>query len=255
LTVASEVLFLVIILICIKYSIHYFKIEFLSVNSLTSSAIAGGVFICSFLLSGVISDYKEAEKIPSELRSSIENILDEGKIFYNRNNKFKYHMFVRDLKNIVTEFFLGLSHEKKHDNLKPCLLAVDKLNLSFGEMEKLGMLPNFLVRIKTEYGNIRKNILRVYHIQRTQFIPSAYILGISIVVLIIFVLLFIKTEGSPESMIFFGFISYMFIYIISLISIIEQPYQEGESSMDDISMFLLHELDIKLTEELNAKRI
>lgn len=246
LNVAFWTLLLVLILVITKILIHQFKLEFLTINALTSSAIAGGVFICSFLLSGVISDYKEAEKIPAELRSSIENILDEGILFHKKNRRFHFKDFVDNLKKIVDNFFKGISHENNHNNLENCLISVDGLIDSFFEMEKLGMLPNFLVRIKTEHGNIRKNILRVYHIQRTQFIPSAYFLVLSIIALIIFTLLFIKTEGSPESMVLFGFVSYMFIYIVNLIHIIEQPYQEGESTLDDISLFLLHELDKKL---------
>jgi hypothetical protein len=244
--VAITTLLYVLTLIFFKYLIHKFKLEFLQINTLTGSAIAGATFICSFLLSGLIADYKEAEKIPSEIRSSLENIFEEAVLFKRIKSDFNLNEMKLSIRKVVQSFFKGVSHEAGHMNLKPCIDSIDDLSHNFIKMEKLGMLPNYLVRLKTEQGNVRKSVLRVFHMQRTQFLPSAYFLAESIVGLIVFLLLFIKTEGSPESMILFGFISYMFIYITRLIREIEQPFQEGDSSLDDVSLFLLHDFDKKL---------
>jgi hypothetical protein len=244
--VAITTLFYVLILIIVKFFIHKFKLEFLLINTLTGSAIAGGTFICSFLLSGLISDYKEAEKMPTEIRSALENILEEGILFKRNKTNFNLKEMKKTILTIIQSFFKGVSHENNHTNLKPCLQSIDNLSNNFHDMEKLGILPNYLVRLKSEQGNLRKCVLRVFHIQKTQFLPSAYILAESIVMLLVFLLLFIKTEGSPESMILFGFISYMFIYITRLIRTIEQPFQEGDASLDDVSLFLLHDFENKL---------
>lgn len=237
----------VVFLVIAKYFIHYLHWEFLEINTLTGSAIAGATFICGFLLSGLIADYKEAEKIPSDIRSSLENIFDEAKLFKKNKTEFNIFQLKKTIQKIVKQFFDGVSHEQNHVNLQPCLSSVDELSDHFYQMEKMGMAPNYLVRLKSEQGNLRKAMLRVFHIQRTQFIPSAYILGESIVSLIVFLLLFIKSEGSPESFVLFGFISYMFLYIVRLIKKIEQPFQEGDFSMDDVSLFLLHDFEDKLS--------
>ena len=247
--VAITTLFYVFILIIVKFFVHKFKLEFLLINTLTGSAIAGGTFICSFLLSGLIADYKEAEKMPSEIRASLENILEEAKLFKRNKPIFDFEETKKTIKQIVQFFFEGVGHKQNHVDLVPCLQAIDSLSNNFQHMEKVGLLPNYLVRLKTEQGNVRKNILRVLHIQKTQFLPSAYILAESIVALLVFVLLFIKTEGSPESMLLFGFISYMFIYITRLIRTIEQPFREGDSSLDDVSLFLLHDFEKKIYEK------
>ena len=247
--VAITTLLYVLILLVVKFFIHRFKLEFLLINTLTGSAIAGGTFICSFLLSGLIADYKEAEKMPTEIRSSLENILEEAIMFKKTKVDFELNKIKKSINLVIQNFYSGVSHENNHMNLESCLKSIDDLSVNFLEMEKLGILPNYLVRLKTEQGYIRKCILRIYHIQRTQFLPSAYILAESIVFLIVFLLLFIKTEGSPESMILFGYISYMFIYITRLIRTIEQPFQEGDSSLDDVSLFLLHDFEKKLTSK------
>lgn len=244
--IAITTLLYVLILIVIKFLVHKYKLEFLQINTLTGSAIAGATFICSFLLSGLISDYKEAEKIPSEIRSSLENIIEEGVVLKRNKTDFHFEELKLTVKNIIRNFFKGVSHENNHMNLKPCLQSIDDLSHNFCDMEKAGLLPNYLVRLKTEQGNIRKAVLRVFHLQRTQFLPSAYILAETIVALIVFLLLFIKTEGSPESMILFGFIAYMFLYIVRLLRELDKPFREGDSSLDDVSLFLLHDFETKL---------
>lgn len=244
--VAVDTLVWVLALVAAKYSMHAFRLEFLQINSLTGSAIAGGTFICSFLLSGLIADYKEAERVPAEMRSSLDSIWEEGNVFKRKVPAFKLDDLKESLRRITHLFFRGVSHDENHANLGPCIDAVNGLSFNFAEMEDKGMPPNYVVRLKSEQAVLRKNLLRVHHIQRTQFLPSAYILAESIVVLIVFLLLFIKTEGSPESMFLFGFISYMFIYITRLIRRIEQPFQEGDSTLDDVSLFLLHDFENKL---------
>jgi hypothetical protein len=64
--------------------------------------------------------------------------------------------------------------------------------------------------------------------------------------LVILLMLFIKSEGTPESTVIFGVISYLLLYVARLIQIIEQPFREGHQSQDDVSLFLLHEFEEKL---------
>jgi hypothetical protein len=233
-------------LVAIKFGLHAAGFEFLAVNTLFSSAIGGAVFIVGFLLAGIIADYKEAEKVPAELRASLENIVEEGRIFQLTKREFDERKMRATALGIIKDFFRGLSHEGNHNDLQPCLRSVDSLSDSFLEMERLGMPPNYVTRLKTEQGNLRRIVLRVYHMQRTQFIPSAHFLAMSLVGLVILLMLFIKTEGTPESTVIFAVISYLFLYVARLIQIIEKPFREGHQSQDDVSLFLLHEFENKI---------
>ena len=64
----------VILLGCVKTAVHYFDLEFLQLNALLTSGIGGAIFIIGFLLSGILADYKEAERIPAEIRTAMEAI-------------------------------------------------------------------------------------------------------------------------------------------------------------------------------------
>lgn len=236
-------------LIAIKFGLHAIGLEFLAVNTLFSSAIGGAVFIVGFLLAGIITDYKEAEKVPAELRAALENIVEEGRVFQLTKNEFDQKKLRTSAVEVSQNFFRGLSHEGNHSDLESCLRSIDSLSDSFLEMEKLSMPPNYITRLKTEQGNLRRIVLRVYHMQRTQFIPSAHFLAMSLVGLVILLMLFIKSEGTPESTVIFAVISYLFLYVARLIQIIEKPFREGHQSQDDVSLFLLHEFEEKMKLE------
>lgn len=234
------------VLIASKFFIHTWELEFFSLNALFTSAIGGAIFIIGFLLAGIMADYKEAEKIPAELRSSLENIWEEGKFFNRDKKEFNLKKLHDNLLAIIQNFLKGLGHEGDHHKLEACIESINELSESFAQMEKLGMPPNYVVRLEGEQATLRKSVLRVYHIQRTQFLPSAHVLGESLVLGIIALLLFLKTEGSPESIVLFGFISYLFLYIRQLIRTIEKPFRQGDNTMDDVSLFLLREFQSKL---------
>ena len=51
--------------------------EPIELNPVYTGLVAGNIFLLGFLLSGVLSDFKEAEKLPVELTASLESIADE----------------------------------------------------------------------------------------------------------------------------------------------------------------------------------
>ena len=64
--------------LALKWVMHAQDWELVSVSPLFSAIVAADVFLMGFLLSGVWSDYKESEKLPGELASSLEALADEA---------------------------------------------------------------------------------------------------------------------------------------------------------------------------------
>lgn len=232
----------VALLVVLKFFIHRFGLDVIAVTPLFTSTMAGAIFIISILLAGILADFKEAEKFPAEIRAILENIMEEATLFHRNKTEFDIQKMRADINEIIKTFFEGIGHKGDHYNLKPCLASISKLADSFYAMEKLGIPPNYVARLKTEQGTLRKIMLRIFQIQKTQFIPSVHILAESLIALLTFFLLFLKTEGSPESYILFGFIAYFFLYIGRLIRVLEKPFREDHGTMDDVSLFLLREM-------------
>ena len=71
-----------------KAIVHTFGLEFLDLNGLVTSGIGGAIFIIGFLLSSILKDYKEAEQIPTALRTAIEAIDGDLECFARSNERF-----------------------------------------------------------------------------------------------------------------------------------------------------------------------
>ena len=72
----------VAVVIALKLAAHWFGWEIISLNPLFSGIIAANVFLMGFLLSGVLADYKESERLPGELAASLEAMADEAATVY-----------------------------------------------------------------------------------------------------------------------------------------------------------------------------
>lgn len=241
----AEVLAVVFVLSLLKAAINWLQLEFLTLNALFTSAVGAAVFIIGFLLSGVLSDYKEADRIPGELRTALESIYEDCRLFARAHRDFSLEAVRENILALVSRFREALKDRDTCD-LRSVLVHVDALSETFVEMEIGGAPPNYIVRLKTDQSALRRLIFRITHIQRIQFVPSVHVLVQSLVFAIVSLLLFLKTEGSPESALIFGALSYMFIYSLYLVNTLEQPFRKGRQSLDDVSLFLLREFEEKL---------
>jgi hypothetical protein len=104
----------VVLLSIFKGGIHWFGLEFLTLNTLLTSGIGGAIFILGFLLSSVLSDYKEAERIPTEIRVALEAIHSNVESFAAANEKVNLSGCRAMLTNVVHLIREGLDHANNH---------------------------------------------------------------------------------------------------------------------------------------------
>lgn len=244
-----SVLGIVALLSVLKAFMNWMEWEFLALNPLFTSAIGGAIFIIGFLLSSILSDYKESERLPSEIRVALEAIHDDLTCFAASCKGYDLNHARCILANIGRSLQRGLQDDVDHGDLRPTLKYIDSLSPLFGQLEQQGMPANFVVRLRASQDTLRRSVFRIYHIQKTQFVPSIHILVYSLVASIIGLLLFLKTEGSPESALMFGFVSYMFVYALHVIRMLEKPFRKGSDTLDDVSLFLLREFDEKVVAQ------
>ncbi len=230
-------LVLVLLVVALKICSILFSWEFMNINSLYTSIIAGGIFIISFILSSIMADYKESEKLPAEIATAVDSIHEDARY---TQQQFP-HFDLVDIQKKLVALLHQLEVDIRAQKTEKCLVYVSELSASFLEMERLGTPANFIVRLKQEQSFLKKNILRIHHIQKIWFLPSAYILVRSVVILIIGLLIFTNIEPHIEGIIVTAIISYFFIFLLKLLKIIETPFHTVRPSYDDISLFLLRE--------------
>jgi hypothetical protein len=110
------------------------------------------------------------------------------------------------------------------------------------------MISNYVVRMRTAHDNLRRAVYRINYIETLEFVPSVHVLVQTLVAATLVLLVFIRTEGTFESAIIFGFVSYMFVYALYLVETLETPFRKARNSVDDVSLFLLRDFVEKLQE-------
>lgn len=236
LKIFRQTLFIVSIILIVKVILNYNSLEFIPTSSLLTSIIAGSFFVLGFMLSSNHADYKESEKLPINLSNSIESIYNDGLLFKMQYKKFNDKELNDILYNIIILFKKDLVEQTNKSFFK-----TKELSNVYFKLEKLGVPANYIVKLKQDQNNISQAILRINYIQRIQPIPSAFILIESLVYGLILILLITKMESLFKELIAIGFITFIFIYMLKLIKVLEKPFQIEGSTMDDISLFHLEE--------------
>jgi hypothetical protein len=241
--VAIETVGVVVVLVMIKALLWAIGIEGMSVSPLASSIVGGGVFVMGLVVAGTLSDYRDAERAPTDLAAGLYAILRECESMHAVWGKPHLPTLRKQLIAVVTNLRLDINA----GNTRNCQAAIEDLSQTFLELENTDVPANYIVRLRGEQAGLRKSLLRVYHIQREEFLPSAYAMIVSVVVVILGVMLFTNFEGLPESLVTLGFLSFFFLYLLRLLNIIDKPFKVGrERTDDDVSLFLLHEFVVRV---------
>lgn len=243
--VALETALAVAVIAAVKLAVDAAGADFITLSPLFTSVLAGGVFVTGLLVAGTLADYKEAEKVPSEIRAIVENIVGDVTSLTRDKPSFDMGRLRSSLAGIVS----ALRNDLAAPGSRTSLQAIDTLNESFLEMDVLGVQATYISRLRNEQSALRRTVLRIYQIQRTAFLPSAHVLIKTVVGLIITALVFTELDPLHESIVVLLFISYFFIYLTRLLGILDTPFRVREKTMDDVSLFLLDEAHDRLRGE------
>jgi hypothetical protein len=217
-------------ILALKFVFHYLGYEIISLNALFISMVGATTFLIGFLITGVLSDYKEGEKIPGDLASYI---LNRNKNTAVTKEFLEFHQGL--LISIQSWFY-------KKERTKALMLKLSSMNDYFAQFEPLTQ-ANFITRMKQEQSNIRRMINRVHSIRETSFIQSGYAVVEALAVLLIFGLLMLKIEPFYESLFIVGLASFFMMYMIFLIKDLDNPFDyNGGDEGNEVSLKPLNDL-------------
>lgn len=241
-----NVVIVVAVLVAAKVAVHHFGLEFLTLDPLFSSIVAGTIFIIGFLLSSTLPDFKEAERLHADIRVSMEAIHDDVESFAHHEGRTDVRRLRAELLEILAAIERGLGTEGHHAHLEDAIARADALLPFITELGKLGLASNAVIRIRNNLDALRRSLFRISYIQKIDFVPSVSVLIKTLVAAVLFLLVCLKTDGSVGEAMIFGFVSYLFVFALHLIAVFEQPFRQGEHSVDKVSLYLLRDLANKL---------
>jgi hypothetical protein len=249
-SVAFKVMPVIISVAALKFLSHKFGFEIMELNALFTSLVAGTIFLIGFLITGVLSDYKESEKIPSELTASLKSLLDDTYTIYKGKNFVTARQFLEFQKSF-TNSLMDWFHRK--ERTKSMLNKISMMNDYFVELDKEGVPPPYVIKMKNEQNNIRKMILRIDTIRDTDFIGSAYAIVEAMGFLTAFGLIIMRIEPFYASLFFTLLVTFLISYMIFLIRDLDNPFDyaaNGESGTE-ISLKPLHDHESALKDFTN----
>ena len=219
-----------------KIGLHALGWEFIALSPLHTSIVAGGIFILSIFLAGILPDYKEAERLPTDFTATIDNMYEDGLSIEGNYPEFDSSGFREALTSTLAAFRDDIIH-----NRRTAYEEIHEISAALSQMELAKVPPNFIVKLKQEQGALIRILLRLYYIQQIRFIPSAYYLVVSTAVIVIGVLLFTSLEPFNASAAALSLVAFIFIYLIRLIGIANTPFHREGTTQDDVSLFLVDE--------------
>lgn len=212
-------------------------IEFSDISSLLSAV----ALILGFMLAGVLTDFKESEKMPGEIATALETLGDTVQIVIAINKESDVSDFepkYRALVATVEDWFMRrVSVDQCYAMLEDFRQVVEAMQAAAG--------VSYTIRGLGEMHNLRRLITRVDVISRTSFIPVGYAL-LDLLVGITLVLLLISNYETPlAEYLLISLFSLIYIYLIRFIRDVDAPFAYSSRSnivsSAEVDPFPLHD--------------
>jgi ABC-type multidrug transport system fused ATPase/permease subunit len=246
-----SVLPLVILAGTMKVLFHYLGWEVIpkELTSFFPSILTGIIFILGFLLAGVVTDYKESEKIPNEMAGSLYAIWQEAEFI----KKVQNLPSASDMINRIKSFVPTLKNEfllKGNNELHKLLDALSDDVILLG---KEGATPNYIARMKVEITNLKKLVNRIKVIKDTDFIPSVFVCIEAITIIFLTVYCLLAIDPWWGGLILVSIFTFVISAILLLIRDMEDPFEydgSDEAKSDEVSLAVLDNFQKELEDKI-----
>jgi hypothetical protein len=238
-------------LLIVRLVFDYLKFDILSVTNLITAFIGGAIFTIAIIFAGTLTDYKESEKIPGEIVTSIRTLYSDFTLV-----RVKDVTLVAGMQENIAALMRCINNNFRNNrwNLEEMDIAIDAVTADISTLVDEGVPPNFIIKLKSELTAIDRLSHRVKTIAETSFIPAAYAIAELAAAGVIILLFFVKLDPYYEGLVLFTVLSMLLISLLLLIRDMDNPFEVGKKTYADIDMFLLWDLEKKLDEKTGYKK-
>jgi hypothetical protein len=219
-------------------------------SSFFPSILTGIIFILGFLLAGVVTDYKESEKIPNEIAASLYAIWQEAEYLSIVSNSKS----ALELMNKIKTFVPTLKRDYFVHGNDQLTKLLDSFSTEIIEIGKEGVAPNYVLRMKAEVVTLKKIINRITVIKNTDFVPAVFICIKVIAIVFLTVYCLLNIDPWWGGLILVSIFSFVIFSILFLIRDMDDPFEyDGNDDVKsgEISLMMLDNLQ----KEFEAKKL
>ena len=197
-----------------------------------SAVLTGAALIVGFMLAGVISDYKESEKLPGELAASMEAFDDAIVAGSGGTKGFDAGPFRRrygETVSVIEGWFMN------RGTVASCLQALQRMNGLIADLEKTGLHVIFVSRCMAEQHTLRRLVTRIDVIRRTHFIETCYALLQMFVITAIALMIFSGFRDWVVQFLVVGTLSLIYLYLLRFIRDLDDPFEYAGGYRKDMT--------------------
>jgi hypothetical protein len=213
--------------------------------------LTGGVFLTGFMLAGTMADYKEAEKIPGELATTLETIEELFVLAATGRPLLKLPELRRHVLALTDDIKAWTVKKKTTPEV---FEAMSKMTQVLRQLERDGAGP-YASRMAPQILMVRKSVQRMDVISRTGFLPPAYALLEVLLAMILGLVMVAKFKGVVAECILVPFVTLVNVYMLRLIKDIDDPFDYhpdgSKKGGAEVELFPLDEYRARLAARLD----
>ncbi|MCK9307537.1 MAG: hypothetical protein M0P17_08435 [Methanoculleus sp.] len=238
------------VLLVVRLVFDYLNFEVLSLTNLVTAFISGAIFTIAIVFAGVLTDFKESEKIPGEIATSIRTIYSDLTLIHVPDRELTSRMQEK-----VGVLLTVINTNFRHNtwNLQEMDRAIESFVEDISRLVDMNVPPQYTVKLKNEIGNIDRLSHRIKTIGTTSFIPAAYAISELATAGVIILLFFVKIEPVYEGMAMFAVLVMLMTALLLLMRDMDNPFEVGKNTFVDVDLFLLWDLEKKMNQQEKSR--
>lgn len=232
--------------VLLRALVHRLGLDVLELSPLLSSLVAATVFLLGFLLNGVLSDYKESEKLPGELSTSLFLLAKEIKAIPIHTPGAPIKDDVEAIYYLCISIIRWIKGEISTNQVMAVYSLTHDRSVRASSWLKDSTLKG---RLMAEMGVILRAINRIEVIRETDFATIVYLLAYAASGILCTGLTLIKGDSSSyyNTSFFLFCLSWILIFILHLISDLDNPFGfSDDSSAEDVDLAILESTQLRL---------
>jgi len=232
----------------LKILVHKLGLDILQMSPLFSSLVAATVFLLGFLLNGVLSDYKESEKLPGELSTALYLLAKEIKAIPVHTPGAQIQEELQAIYYLCGSILRWIKGEISTEQVMAHYSLTHDHSVKASAWLKDSTLKG---RLMIEMGTILRGLNRIEVIRETDFAAIVYLLAYAAAGILCTGLTLIKNDSSSfyNNSFFLFSLAWILIFILHLINDLDNPFGfSDKSSAEDVDLTILESTQVRLEE-------
>jgi hypothetical protein len=197
----------------------------------TAPIITVTALVIGFMLSGVMADHKEGERLPADIACGLQGIDDCIRADASHLTESDLHALKHHHALLCQAVLNWLFNREDAENAYTALRSIVTAH---------GTPPSFKLNVIRNVDAIRRSITRVDVIRRTDFIHTGYALLEVFVMLTLGLLVFTNFKHLAAQYAIVGSISLVYVYMIRLIRDLDNPFdytEDGKAGASEVDYY------------------